>query len=146
MLLQNNTQVIFSLDVKLTFDNGTTKVGILKANDYILLRFKYNGNKLLRACRIVDIQPVILTTQPESYAASLVVDCSTKFSAERVRVASKDILNFRIVDKDFIDSLAPNYEITDDMINQDVIPATPQELYQRPGVGIAGVGEARLLR
>lgn len=146
MLLQNNTQVTFGLNVKLTFDNGTTKVGSVKEGDYLLLKFLYNGEKLMRACQVTTIQPVQLDTQPISYAASLIVDCSTKFNAERLRISAKDILNIRFVDKDFIDALAPDYEITEDMINKDAIPSTPEKLYQTSGVGVAGVDEARILR
>ena len=100
----------------------------------------------MRACQVTTIQPVQLDTQPISYAASLIVDCSTKFNAERLRISSKDILNIRFVDKDFIDALAPDYEITEDMINKDAIPSTPENLYQTSGVGVAGVDEARILR
>lgn len=146
MLLQNNTQVIFSLKVKLTFDNCTTKVCNVNVGDYLLLRFRYNGNKMLRACRVVAIQPVILDTQPESYAASLIVDCSTKFRAERLKVPSINILNIRVVDKEFVDSLAPDYEVTEDMVNKDALAAIPEELPEIPGVGIAGIGVARIIR
>ena len=146
MLLQNNTQVKFELDVKLTFDNGTTKVGTIKEGDYLLLRFLYNGEKLMRACQVTTIQPVQLDTQPISYAASLIVDCSTKFGGERLKVASKDILDIRMVDKDFMDSLEPDFIVTDDMINQPSIPETPKKPFQKPGVEIAGVSSAYIVR
>ena len=54
-LLQNNTQVIFSVNVALTFDDGTTKKDTIEVGDYLLLKFNYDGNKLSRACRVVDI-------------------------------------------------------------------------------------------
>lgn len=146
MLIQNNTQLLFSLYVSLTFDNGSTKDCKVNPGDYLLLKFRYNGNKLYRACKVLGIQPIILNTQPESYAASLLVDCSTKFNAERLKVSSMDILNIRRVDADYIASLAPEFNVTEDMINADATPATPDELYKRPGVEIAGVGEARIIR
>ena len=93
MLLENNTQVLFAVDVRLVFDNSTTKRVVVEEGDLLLMKFMYNGNKLKRACRVVSIDPVILETQPVSYAASLTVDCSTKFGAERLKVASKDILD-----------------------------------------------------
>lgn len=145
-LLQNNTQVIFSVNVALTFDDGTTKKDTIEVGDYLLLKFNYDGNKLSRACRVVDITPIVLNTQPESYAASLVVDCSDKFSGQRLKVACKNILNFRIVTKDYVDSLAPDYIVTDDMLNEDNLEPVPGDLEDRPGVGIAGVGEAMLVR
>lgn len=144
-LLQNNTQVIFSVDVALTFDDGTTKRDIIEVGDYLLLKFNYDGNKLAKACRVVDITPVILNTQPESYAASLIVDCSDKFSGQRLKVASKNILNFRIVNEEYIESLAPDYIITDDMLNEDALEPLPDDTEDIPGVGIAGVGEAMLI-
>lgn len=146
MLIQNNTQLLFSLNVNLTFDNGSTKACKVNPGDYLLLKFRYNGNKLMRACKVVAIQPIILDTQPESYAASLLVDCSAKFNAERLKVASVDILNIRRVDRDFIESLAPDFAVTEEMINADTLPAVPEELYKRPGAGVAGVGEARIIR
>lgn len=145
-LLQNNTQVIFSVNVALTFDDGTTKKDTIEVGDYLLLKFNYDGNKLSRACRVVDITPIVLNTQPESYAASLVVDCSDKFSGQRLKVACKNILNFRIVTKDYVDSLAPDYIVTDDMLNEDNLEPVPGDLEDKPGVGIAGVGEAMLVR
>lgn len=145
-LLQNNTQVIFSVNVALTFDDGTTKKDTIEVGDYLLLKFNYDGNKLSRACRVVDITPIVLNTQPESYAASLVVDCSDKFSGQRLKVACKNILNFRTVTKDYVDSLAPDYIVTDDMLNEDNLEPVPGDLEDKPGVGIAGVGEAMLVR
>ena len=50
------------------------------------------------------------------------------------------------MDKDFIESIAPEYNITEDMINQDAIPSTPEDPAQTSGVGVAGVDEARILR
>lgn len=145
-LLQNNTQVIFSVNVALTFDDGTTKKDTIEVGDYLLLKFNYDGNKLSRACRVVDITPIVLNTQPESYAASLVVDCSDKFSGQRLKVACKNILNFRIVNKDYVDSLAPDYVVTDEMLNEDALEPVPEDTEDIPGVGIAGVGEAMLIR
>lgn len=146
MLLQNNTEVLFSLMVKLTFDTGETKVAQVNADDYLLLKFNYDGSKYTRACQVVDIMPVMLTTQPISYTATLVIDCSTKFQAERLRVATKDILDIKKVSKDYIDSLAPDYNITDDMFDGDYIPATPSATYMIPGISVGGVGYSRVLR
>lgn len=146
MLLQNNTEVLFSLMVKLTFDTGETKVAQVNVDDYLLLKFNYDGSKYTRACQVVDIMPVMLTTQPVSYTATLVIDCSTKFQAERLRVATKDILDIKKVSKDYVDSLAPDYNITDDMFDGDYIPATPSATYMIPGIGVGGVGYARVLR
>ena len=145
-LLQNSTQVIFSVEVTLAFDDGTTKKDIIEVGDYLLLKFTYDGNKLSRACRVVDISPIVLNTQPESYAASLIVDCSDKFSGQRLKVACKNILNYRIVNKDYVDSLAPDYIVTDEMMNEDNLEPVPEDLEDRPGVGIAGVGQAMLIR
>ena len=146
MLLQNNTEVLFSLMVKLTFDTGETKVAQVNVDDYLLLKFNYDGSKYMRACQVADIVPVMLTTQPISYTATMVIDCSTKFQAERLRVATKDILNIKKVSKDYIDSLAPDYVITDDMFDGDYIPATPAETYMIPGIDVGGVSYARILR
>ena len=145
-LLQNNTQVIFSVDIALTFDDGTTKRSMIEVGDYLLLKFNYDGNKMTKACRVVDITPIVLNTQPESYAASLVVDCSDKFNGQRLKVACKNILNFRVVTKDYVDSLAPDYIVTDDMLDEDNLTPVPGDMEDRPGVGIAGVGEALLIR
>lgn len=146
MLLENNTKVLFALDVILSFDDSTTKRTIIEEGDYILAKFMYNGNKLKRAARIVSIDPIILSTEPVSYAATLMLDCSTKFGAERIKVASKDILDMRLVDHDFMLSLEPDFEITDDMISQPSIPETPKEPFQRPGVEVAAVDIAGLIR
>lgn len=146
MLLENNTKVLFAVDVRLTFDNSTTKRTVVEEGDYLLMKFMYNGNKLKRACRVVSIDPVILETQPVSYTASLLVDCSTKFGGERLKVASKDILDIRMVDKDFMDSLEPDFIVTDDMISQPSIPEAPKKPFQKPGVEIAGVSSAYIVR
>ena len=146
MLIQTDSQLLFTLEVKLTFDNGTVKKALINQGDYYLLYFRYNGLKLRRACRVADLRPIILDTQPESYTAELIIDTSFKYSAERIRIACKDILNFRKVDKDYIESLAPDFEITDDLLNADAIPPTPEELYMTTGLGQAGVGYAELLR
>jgi len=145
-LLQNTTQVIFSVEVTLTFDDGTTKKDTINVGDYVLMKFMYDGNKFTKACRVVDITPIVLNTQPESYAASLVVDCSDKFSGQRLKVACKNILNFRVVNKDYVDSLAPDYVVTDEMLNEDALEPVPEDTEDIPGVGIAGVGEAMLIR
>lgn len=146
MLYQNNSQLKFHIHLDLLFDNGSRKKGTLDIGDYFLMKFRYDGNTLLRAVKIVNITPVILQTDPISYTATLLVDCSTKFSADRLKVAMKDILNFRRVDKDFIDALAPDYKVTEEMVNADAIPCTPEELYMRPGMDTAGMDQARLLR
>ena len=145
-LLQNTTQVIFSVEVTLTFDDGTKKKDTINVGDYVLMKFMYDGNKLTKACRVVDITPIVLNTQPESYAASLIVDCSDKFSGQRLKVACKNILNFRVVNKDYVDSLAPDYVVTDEMLNEDALEPVPEDTEDIPGVGIAGVGEAMLIR
>lgn len=146
MLIQNNTQIQFSLDVNLEFDNGSTKHVVVKEGDYLLIYFRYNGMKLRRACYVNAIRPIVLDTQPESYAAEFICDCSSKWSAERLRIACKDILNLRKVDKDYIESMAPDYEITDDLLNQDALPPLPEEIYQTSAIGEAGIGYAELLR
>ena len=146
MLLQNNTQVVFSLKVQLVFDTGETKVVEVNENDYLLLKFNYDGSKLMRACQVVDIIPVMLNTQPVSYTANIMIDCSTKFQAERLRVATKDILDIKKVSKDYIDSLAPDYEITDSMFDGDYIPSVPVMTYMIPGIVVGGVNYARVLR
>ena len=146
MLLVNNTEIQFTLHVHLEFDTGATKDVTINAGDYILIKFKYDGMTMYRACRVVDIQPIVLQTQPVSYASQFMIDCSTKFAAERLRVASKDILNVRIVNKDYIDSLAPDYVVTEGMVSQGALEPVPEEEYARPGVGIMGIGEARLIR
>ena len=74
MLLQNSSEVLFSLMVKLTFDTGETKVAEVNVDDYLLLKFNYDGSKYMRACQVVDIVPVMLTTQPISYTATVVID------------------------------------------------------------------------
>lgn len=146
MLLENNTQVLFALNVRLSFDDSTTKSIVIEEGDLILAKFMYNGNKLKRAARIVSIDPIILDTQPVSYAATLTLDCSTKFGAERLKVASKDILDLRLVDHDFMLSLEPDFLITDEMISAPSIPETPKEPFQRPGVEIAAVDLAAFIR
>lgn len=146
MLLQNNSQLLFSVDIRLLFDDGSTKSGVFNVNDYLLLKFNYNGNKLLKACKLLDIRPVVMNTQPESYSSKLVIDCSDKFAAKRLIIPTKDILNFRIVNKDFIDSLAPDYKVTEDMFKGDMLAPVPEEKYKRPGVNIGGVGQARFIR
>lgn len=146
MLLENNTKVLFALNVLLSFDDSTTKNVVIEEGDYILAKFMYNGNKLKRAARIVSIDPIILDTQPVSYAATLTLDCSTKFGAERLKVASKDILDIRLVDHDFMLSLEPDFEISDSMIALPSIPETPKEPFLKPGVEIAGVDIAMLVR
>lgn len=146
MLLQNTSQLLFSVEIRLLFDNGSTKNGIFNVNDYLLLKFNYNGNKLLKACKLVDIRPVIMNTQPESYTSKLIIDCSDKFSANRLIIPIKDILNFRIVNKDFIKSLAPDYKVTEDMFNGGTLTPIPDEKYKRPGVNIGGVGQMRIIR
>lgn len=146
MLLENNTQVLFALNVVLSFDDSTTKAVVVEEGDFILAKFMYNGNKLKRAARIVSIDPIILDTQPVSYAATLMLDCSTKFGAERLKVASKDILDIRLVDEDFMNSLSPEFMITDDMIAQPSIPETPKKPFQKPGVEIAGIDVSAFIR
>lgn len=146
MLLENNTQVLFALNVLLSFDDNTTKSVVIEEGDYILMKFMYNGNKLKRAARIVSIDPIILDTEPVSYAATIIIDSSTKFGAERLKVASKDILDIRLVDHDFMIALEPDFNITDEMIAAPSIPETPKEPFQKPGVEIAGVDIAMFIR
>lgn len=146
MLLQNNTEILFSLMVNLVFDTGETKTVKVDVDDYLLLKFNYDGSKYSRACQVVDIVPIMLTTQPISYTAALMIDCSTKFQAERLRISTKDILDIRKVSKDYIDSLAPDYIITDDMFDGDYIPSIPVETYMIPGINVGGVNRSRILR
>lgn len=146
MLLENNTQVLFALNVLLSFDDSTTKSVVIEEGDLILMKFMYNGNKLKRAARIVSLDPIILDTEPVSYAATITIDSSTKFGAERLKVASKDILDIRLVDHDFMLSLEPDFMITDEMIAAPSIPETPKKPFQKPGVEIAGVDAAMFIR
>lgn len=149
MLTGNISRIIFTLSLELTFDDGTSKVGVINENDYLLLKFRYDGNKLIRACKVIAIQPVILYTQPESYTGALMIDCSGEFYADRLKVVAKDILDFRIVDKKFIDDLAPDYDITDDLFdpeNDPVYPSIPEEKYEIAAAETAGIGKARILR
>ena len=140
-LLQNNTQVIFSVDIALTFDDGTTKRNMIEVGDYLLLKFNYDGNKMTKACRVVDITPIVLNTQPESYAASLVVDCSDKFNGQRLKVACKNILNFRVVTKDYVDSLAPDYIVTDDMLDEDNLTPVPGDMEDVLAISFTGMSK-----
>ena len=147
MVIQNYTELHFTLEVRLTFDDSTTKVAFVNDGDYLLLYFRYNGSKIMRPCKVVKLLPVELDTDPVSWGCSLLIDCSTKFSSNRLKVSSKDILNIRVVDKDLINSLAPDYIVTEPMFRDDtILPAVPEEIYMIPGVGIAGVDKARYIR
>lgn len=146
MLLQNNTEILFSLNVNLVFDTGETKQVNVNVDDYLLLKFTYDGSKYTRACQVADIVPVMLSTQPISYSANMILDCSGKFQAERLTVATKDILDIRKVSEDYVLSLAPDYVITDDMFDGDYIPSVPPENYMIPGIDAGGVEFARILR
>lgn len=146
MLIENNTQVLFAVEVKLVFDSGKKKDVVVEEGDYLIMQFMYNGNKLRRACRVIGIQPVILETQPVSYAASLIIDASEKFGAQRLRVASKDILDIRVVDEDFMKSLEPDFIISDEIMDGEDLVPTPKKPFQKPGVNIAGVDIAYVVR
>lgn len=146
MLIQNQLDMDFKMHLLLSFDDSTTKSIWVKEQDYLLLYFRYNGSKVMRACQVVKLLPVQLETDPVSWGCSLLIDCSTKFAASRLKVSSKDILNARVVSEDFVKSLAPDYTVTEDMIRDDeVLPAIPSEGYMIPGVSIAGVSKARYL-
>lgn len=146
MVIQNHTELDFTLEVRLTFDDATTKVAKIKEEDYLLLYFRYNGSKIMRACRVVKLIPVELETDPVSWGCSLLIDCATKFSSNRLKVSSKDILNIRVVSKDFIESLAPDYLVTEEMLRDGELAAVPEEIYRIPGVHIAGVDQAQYIR
>lgn len=146
MLIQNNINLDFKLHLLLSFDDGTTKSVYVKEDDYLLLYFRYNGTKIMRACQVIKLLPVQLETDPVSWGCSMLIDCSTKFTANRLKVSSKDVLNVRVVNEDYIKALAPDYIITEDMIREGSLPAVPSEFYMIPGVSIAGVNQARYLR
>jgi hypothetical protein len=142
MLVSNTTSVLFGVDVNLKFDDGSTKECIVEEGDYLLLYFNYNGNKLRRACRVVDIKVAMYNTSPVSYSSTLTLDCSSTYGAERLKVSAADILNIRLVTKEYCESLAPHYNITDTMINQPNMELTEDTVFKTAGVGVAAVGLA----
>lgn len=148
MLISQDIQLYWQLGLQLHFDDGSTKSGIIKDNDYLYVKFRRNNNTYIKAGRVVAVNPVMLDTQPVSFTGSLIMDFSGQFKASQVRLPAKDILDFRVVTKEQVDSLAPDYIVTEDMLNEDITPdppAPPVEVEPTVGgIDKAGIDTAKV--
>lgn len=140
MLLYGDSQLLFSLMVHLVFDDDTEKKAELNTGDYILLKVRRNGSKFNLAGKIVGIDPVMLNTHPDpKFTAHLIVDCARQFKSTRLRISVNDILNFKVVSRDDILDLYPDYIITDDMFKEPPTPTDADKLYNSGAIDFGGL-------
>lgn len=141
LLVKNEQKMHWKLDIRLTFEDRVTKNVTLDSDLYAIIKFRRNDNVYSRAGRIVEVVPVMLDTQPVSFAGAIIADFSGQYNASRIQIAACDILDIRICSKGQLEGLAPDYRVEDKMFD---------ETYKMPsvitiggsGLGSAGVGEA----
>ena len=146
MVLEQNVQMLWNMKLNIKFDNDTSKETIIEEGMYLLVKFRRNGNTYSRAGRVINVQPVLLETQPVSFTGCLEMDFSGKYRASRIRIGGHDILNFRVVTQAQIENLGPDYVITDDMFEETtVLPALPDETEEGNGVDLAGPDASKVM-
>lgn len=146
MVLEQSVQMLWEMKLRLAFDNNTSKEAIIKEGMYLFLKFRRNENTYNRLGRVIDVQPVLLDTQPISFTGCLEMDFSGKYKASRIKIGGHDILNFRIVTQSQIDALGPDFVITDDMFEEDtVLPSIPDDISASNGVDFGGVDLAKVM-
>ena len=146
MVLEQNVQMLWNMKLNIKFDNDTSKETIIEEGMYLLVKFRRNGNTYSRAGRVINVQPVLLETQPVSFTGCLEMDFSGKYRASRIRIGGHDILNFRVVTQAQIENLGPDYVITDDMFEETtVLPALPDETEEGNGVDLAGLDASKVM-
>lgn len=138
MVLEQNVQLLWDLKLNLKFDDNTSKESIIKKGMYLLVKFRRNGNTYNRAGRVINVQPVLIEAQPISFTGCIEMDFSAKHRASRIRIGGYDILNFRIVTQAQIESLGPDYIITDDMFEETAL--LPGESEEDDGVDLDFIG------
>ena len=131
MLLKKESTLIFSLHLKLTFDDATITELDIKSDDYIIAKFLYAGGRRLAVAKVLALDPIFdadsgVTTYVSS---SLVLDLAKSFSSERLNLDIRDILNAKIVTEEYVNTLAPDYIVTEDMLLPDTEePSTIEEV------------------
>lgn len=143
LLIKNNHQMHWTLDLSLEFDDGTSKSTTLDSDMYILIKFRRNDNTYIRAGRIVEVSPVMLDTQPVSFTGSIIVDFSGSYNASRIAIPACDILNIRVCSKSQLETFAPTYKIEEKMFDESyIIPSNT--MLGGFGVGLSGVEIAKV--
>lgn len=141
LLVKSEQQLHWKLDINFTFEDNVTKSVTFDKGLYALLKFRRNDNVYYRVGKILDVEPVMLDTQPVSFTGAILVDFSGPYNASRIRIAACDILDARICSKGQVESLAPTYKVDEKMFDSS---------YKMPnvlvvggsGIGLAGVEEA----
>lgn len=140
MLLRSDSQLMFSLYIHLFFDDGKEKDATFNKGDYCLLKIRRNNSKYNIAGQIIGIDPIMINCHPNpEFTAHLIVDCARRFKSARLRVPVEDVLDFRIVSREHLLDLYPDYIITDDMFVDSSIPDTPDHIYEAAAINYGGI-------
>lgn len=140
MLLRSDSQLLFSLYIHLFFDDGKEKDATLNTGDYLILKIRRNNSKYNIAGQIIGIDPIMINYHPNpEFTAHLIVDCAFRFKSARLRIDVNDILNFKVVKKEDLLDLYPDYIITDDMFTDTSTPETPNNLYEAATINYGGI-------
>lgn len=129
LLMQSNTELICNIKLTLTFDDTSTKEIFLHDNDFIVLKYRYNGNKDVSIAKINKITTIFNQhdNRMELDNAILVLDIAKAFESKRIHVKTSDILNIRTLSEDiamYLFKIWDDIDVTDDIFG-DIIPTDP---------------------
>ena len=95
MLMNIRCSAVTSIEVHLTFDNGTTKDRIVSKGDLIEVEFNQNGLRKHVEGRVLKINTT--GTDPKNWY--IIVDASDDFCSDQVRFSPMNILDLEIIRK-----------------------------------------------
>ena len=131
MLLQSTINFITKVQMSMLFDDSKEKVVILEKGQYVLIKFRHNGDKYSRLGKIKEIIPVV--GMPDGLPACgdsrspftgcrIVVDFGSTFGSCQLTIGCNEILNIRILTEEKMKellALGSNLIITDELFDEE---------------------------
>lgn len=100
LLIQSKTELMHTAKVSLRYDDNTTKEITITDGIFMLLKYRYNGNKNIDVVKVNKVKAIFKPLNPTQVifdGAILVLDIAREFNSKRIHITTDDILNAKII-------------------------------------------------
>ena len=135
MLLRSETNTHFYAELSLFFDDSTQKTVSLNEGDFVIIKIRYDGDKLLGVAKIIQVMPILNTSTGHTFCVDckLVLDLARQFDSSRITISTSDVLDIKAITKEAAMDLynaGEDLVITDEMFKPDPVEDID------PGMGV----------
>ena len=100
LLIESKTELMHTAKVLLRYDDNTTKEITITDGIFMLLKYRYNGNKNIDVVKVNKVKAIFKPLNPTQVifdGAILVLDIAREFNSKRIHITTDDILNAKII-------------------------------------------------